>query len=326
MARTIAMRKRVPDDLTLPEASLVVSDSPSISSFLKNIEPFFRQAGELEQASRDALDASRLVPAPVTEEDDETIQVQIKANTAGKKEIEAHWSVTTLFSGFHKRLTAARGRATGNYEAANERLQRLHNDFADAARRKAAAEQERIRRENEEQARQERERELRRLEEEAVTLEEGAEELSDRELTFAKLVSEGWSDVSAAQKAGYRDPKTMGPRLMQREKVAATITRYQEAKRVREQATAVQQAPLQVRTETVTPSLRRAAGASDRSYHYADILDAKAFVEAALTGEHGIPAEALMPNQTWLNEQAKALQQQIERWPGIRYRKTTKTV
>lgn len=326
MARTTTLRKPVVPEVVLPEAALVQTDSPSISGFLTNLEPFFRRAGELEQASRVALDESRLVQPPTTPEEDEAIQVLIKTHTAARKDVEAHWTITTLFSGFHKRLTSARGRATGNYEAANERLQRFHNDYADQERRKAAIEQDRLRREAEEKARQDRARELQQLEDEALTLEEASEELSDREVTFARLVSEGWSDVSAAQKAGFKDPKVMGPRLMQREKVTYTIQRYQDAKRIREQATAVQQAPLNVRTETVTPGVRRASGASDRTYHHADVLDAGAFVRAALSGQHDIPAAALIPNETWLNEQAKAIREQIERWPGIKYRKSTKTV
>jgi hypothetical protein len=311
--------------LALPEAELTQADALSVDSFLRNLGPFFRQAGELERASQDALAASRLVQPPATPEADEAIQTTIKAHTAGRKAVEAHWGITTLFSQFHKRLTAARGRATGNYEDASNRLQRLHNDFVEAARRKAAAEQERIRQENERKAQADRDAELARLEEEAVKAEAASADLSEREEIFVDLVASGVTASQAAHRAGYKDT-TRGLKMLEMPKIQAAITAKQDAKRIRDQKAAVAEQPLTVRHEEVKADVRRAAGAADRTYHHADILDAEAFVKAALAGTYGIPAAALLPNQVWLNDQAKSLQQQIERWPGIAYRKTTKTV
>lgn len=328
MAKAATVRKSpVLEPEVLPEAAVTRAEGTTIVSWLATLGPFFARAGELEQASRVALDGSRLVPAPTTGAEDEAIQVLIKANAAARKGIEEHWTITAKLSAFHKRLTSARGRATTNYDSANERLQRLHNDYVDDQRRKAAMEQERVRRENEARAAEERARELEALEAEAVKAEEASTDLSEREALFVDYLTGPYRDPNrAAQQAGFKDPFKASVRLMASPKIQAAVTAKQTAQRIREQAAAVKETPLTVRTETVRPDVQRAAGASDRTYHHADILDAKAFVTAALAGTYGIPAEALLPNQVWLSEQAKAIQAQIERYPGIRYRKTTKTV
>ena len=331
MAKTAHQSKPVPTAralvFVLPEAEPTELDRLSVDSFLRTLGPFFHQAGELERASQDALAASRLVQPPATPKADEAIQVTIKAHTAARKAVEAHWAITTLFSQFHKRLTAARGRATGNYEEANNRLQRFHNDFAEAARRKAALEQDRLRRENEAKAQADRDAELQQLEDDAVTMEAASADLSEREAAFVDYVTGPYTNPNqAAAQAGFKDGFKASQRLMGMPKIQAAIAAKQEAKRIRDQKAAVADSPLVVRHEEVRADVRRAAGASDRTYFYADILDADAFVKAALAGTYGIPAAALLPNQSWLNEQAKAIQGEIERYPGIRFRKTTKTV
>lgn len=326
MAKTKAAPAPAVVEIELPEAQPTALDSPTISGFLTSLGPFFRRAGELEQASREALDASRTIPPPTTPDDDERIQVRIKGNTAGRKAVEEHWTVTTVFSSFHRRLTAARGRATGNYEAANERLQRLHNDFAEKARREAAQEQERLRRDAEARAQADRDAELQRLEDEAAAAEAATDDLSEREALFVDYVTGPYTDPNrAATQAGFKDGFKAAARLMSLPKIQAAITAKQEAKRIRDQKAAVQSAPLEVRTETARPALQRAAGASDRTYHSAELLDAKAFI-AAHRRDPSVPDEAFLVNTSWLNEQAKSIFQQIERLVGVRYKKTTKTV
>lgn len=326
MAKTKAAPAPAVVELELPEAQQTALDSPTIGGFLNGLGPFFQRAGQLEQASRDALDASRIVPPPTTPDEDERIQVLIKSNTAGRKAVEEHWNVTTLFSAFHRRLTAARGRATGNYEGANERLQRLHNDFAEKARRAAAQEQERLRREAEARAQAERDSELQRLEDAAVASEAASADLSEREALFVDYVTGPYTDPNrAASQAGFKDGFKAAARLMSLPKIQDAITAKQEAKRIRDQAAAVRTAPLEVRTETARPALNRAAGASDRVYHSAELLDAKAFI-AAHRRDPSVPDEAFLVNTSWLNEQAKSIFQQIERLVGVRYKKHTKTV
>lgn len=312
--------------LELPEAEPTALDGPTISGFLSRLGPFFQRAGQLEQASRDALDASRIVPPPTTPEEDERIQVRIKANTAGRKEVEEHWKVSAAITAFRNRLTAARGRATLNYESANERLQRLHNDFAEKARREAAQEQERLRREAVARAEAERDAEAQRLEDAAVAAEQATADLSEREQVFVDYVTGPYPDPNrAATRAGFKDGFKAAARLMALPKIQAAITAKQEAKRIRDQAAAVQAAPLNVRTETARPALHRAAGASDRTTHSAELLDPKAFI-AAHRRDPSVPDEAFLVNTFWLNEQAKSIFQQVERLVGVRYKKSTKTV
>ena len=43
-------------------------------------------------------------------------------------------------------------------------------------------------------------------------------------------------------------------------------------------------------------------------------------------GEHGIPLDCLQINTVKLNEYARSLHEQLDRWPGVRARKTTKVV
>ena len=330
MAKTATPKKplaREAEILVLPEEGLTLSDRPSIESFLRGLAPFFRKAQDLELASRQALERAELIQSPRTPQDDEAIQVEIKGNTAGRKALTGHWGdVTSLFHGFHRRLTSARSRGEGNYDTANGRLQSFHNAFVDAARRKAALEQEVARRAAEAAAQAERDAELQRLEDEAVKAEASSADLSEREALFVDYLTEGMVPYQAANRAGFKDGVKAAARLTALPKIQAAIAAKQEAKRIREQKQAVAESPVIVRHEEVRLDVRKAAGASDRTYFHADILDADAFVKAALAGTYGIPAAALLPNQSWLNEQAKAIQGEIERYPGIRFRKTTKTV
>jgi len=310
-----------------PDLKMVETDGSAIGAFLRNVVTFMREAMALEQKAKATYLAAQALKPPKTADEDSAIQTFIKGTTADRKVVEAHWAICSTFSQVHRRLTAARGRATEPLESAAAIAQRLHNDYADAERRRAAQEQERQRLQAEAVARAEREAEAARLEAEALAKEQESVALSDRESWFVDLIVSGNNPVTSARTVGYKNPAQQGPRLMETAKIVEAIKARQDAKAIREQAAATREKPLDVRVETVRPNVGKATGGSfDRTTHSAEVLDERLFIEAVIGGKHGIPADCLTVNTAKLNEYARSIQQQVNLWPGIRYKRTTKTV
>lgn len=309
------------------DVKLVTTDGGVIAGFLRDVTRFFREANALEAKAKSTLLAARALVAPKTQEQDVAIQTFIKTATADTKALEAHWSICQTFSQVHRRLTAARARGTEPLETAKAIAQKFHNDYAEAERRRAAEEQERERLAAEARARADREAELARLEAEAVKRESESADLSDRETWFVDLIVSGNSPVASAKTVGYKNPEQQGPRLMELVKIVAAIKARQDAIAIRQQATAKRDAPLDVRVETVRPAIGKPIGGGhDRTSHSGEVLNERLFVEAAMGGQHGIPLDCLMVNPVKLNDYARSLQERINLWPGIRYKKTTTTV
>lgn len=315
------------DELVVSQASRVVTE------FFRGMAGFFTTARSLEVsafAQRDRMGelAERIRKGQaLTVLEDEQLQRQIRAIAEDKRQLEEHWKITTVISGFHRRMTARRGKATDALEQASQVGNTLHNNYVAAERRRV--EEENRRREEEARRRQEEERaaEARRLEDEAIKREEGAKDLSGREQVFVEQMARHGDGVRAARDAGFPDPVKSSARLLKLEKIRAAVLKAQEATALRRQATAVQARPITPEPYVeAQPNIQRAPGASSRDYHYGDLVDEGALVAAILSQAHGIPTDLLRIDPSKLNQYAKDLGDRINRWPGVRYRKETKVV
>jgi hypothetical protein len=308
-----------------PDLQLVQSDGTSVSAFLSGLVPFFRGALALEREALDLLAEAERTQAPTDGTQDAVIQVNIKRATALTKRVEGYWSIAGVLHSLHRKVTAGRTRATGPAEQAGERWQEQHNAFAAAERRRVAEAQEAIRRQAEADAQAVRNRELAELERLAVEAEKASPALSERETIYVANVLSGRTYAQAAAVSGFKDPAAAGDRLANTPKIIAAIKSAREAAVLRQQATARQEAPLLVApTRTVQSEVQRVG--VDRSTQTAEITDFDAFIEAFQSGKHGIPRSCFEVSEKGLNEQARALGVNVERWPGVRYVKNTKTI
>jgi hypothetical protein len=313
------------------DQQLAASAGQAVVEFLKGLAVFFTTAKALEQHALQMKDAAQMLTAPTNAEEDLEVQRFVKRTSESKRDVEAHWKITATISNFHRRMTARRAKATDALEIANSIGNKLHNQYVEAEKRRAAAEQERLRREAEDRALAQREAELAEMERQAIEREEASGDLSERERLFVEAyTTPGYAlgdGQKAAQRAGYREPLKTAARLLSARKIQEAIAAKQEAQAIRSQAAARREAPVDVEVEEVRPNIVRAAGAFDRSTHAAELLDEAALIKAILAGT--LPAQTqdlLRIDPTRLNEYARSLKERINEWPGVRYKRTTKVV
>lgn len=307
------------------EGTLAAKALEAVRSFVGGLQGFVSRARDLELRAAQTLEqASRLKP-PANSTEDEAIQSFIRTANSERKEVEEHWTVTSAIHQFHRRMTAQRDKPVKALERAAAIGQQLHNTYVEAERRRAQEEEDRIRRQKEEEARQQRERELAQAEEEAIRREAAMPTLSEREQIFVDLVVAGVVASQAAHRAGFKDT-TRGVRMLEMPKIAAAIKAKQDAAAIRKQAEAKRQQPLAVEHTEVKPDITRASGAVDRTTHSAELLNEAALISACIAGGHGIPHDILRVDPAKLNEYARSLQERINLWPGVRYKRNTKTV
>lgn len=320
-------KKSLAPEVLPPESqdlTVTRTDGGSIQSFLANLTSFFREAASLEARSAKTLELAKTWTAPTDGTTDQVLVERVRAIATERREIEAHWEITALVSRFHRRLTAARDRALKPLEEATRIGTLLHNRYADEERHRARMEEDRLRREAEERARQEREIELARLEAEAVKAEAANPDLTEREERFVDLYcAGGWTPYEAAKMAGYRNADKQTPKLLELPKIREAITSKQGAIRLRQQAEATRSAPV---LTTHAPVKADIATAGVTRYS-ADCVDPDSLLAAVLDPmtrtRLGIPVDVLTVNEPKLNEYARSLREQIERWPGVRVVKTT---
>jgi hypothetical protein len=307
-----------PDELDAQQAA------GALGTFFKGLAQFFKTATALEVEAKSTLAVARSLTIPTNAAQHETLQRFIRDTSAQKKAIEQHWTITSSVSQFHRKLTAKRAIAANAVEEANTIGNRLHNAYVEAEKRRAREEEQRLQREAEEKARRERDAELAKLEAEALAREAASGELSTRELAFVlKVAEQGIHPQVAAQQAGYKDPAAMVARLMGLPKIDAAIKARREAAEIRRQAAAKQAAPLVYDEPEVRPDI---ADGGDRTTHAGECFDARLLVEAVIGGKHGIPADVLTVDPVRLNQYARDMHELINRWPGVRYKKTTKVL
>jgi hypothetical protein len=307
------------------DEQLAATAGRAIVEFLKGLAVFFTKAKALEQESLQLADTAKMLSQPATAAEDEELQRFIKRTSAVKRNVEEHWKITATISQFHRRFTARRSKSTDACDSANKRGNELHFAYKRLEEQRAREEQRRLDQEAEDRARREREAELARMEAEAVKREEAAADLSAREQIFVEQFAIHGNGISAARSAGFPDPQKSSDRLLKLAKIRTAVTAKQEAAAIRKQATARAARPLEVGpVETVLPEVRRAPGAVERATHSADLLDEEALVRAILGGQHGIPTDLLRIDTTKLNQYARDLQERINRWPGVRYKRNEK--
>lgn len=308
------------------DEQFVAQSATHVLAFLKRLGEFFTIARALEASAVATLDAARGLQPSTNADEDVKVQQFIKKTSADAKDVADHWSITTVIHGFHRRMTGRRAVAEGKLKEANAIGNALHNRYVDEQQRKAAEAQEQERRAAETRARLDREREQAEREAAALQAESEAPDLSQREAMFVDYVIAGMVPSKAAQRAGYKNPEATAEKILALPKIMAALDAKKRAEVIREQAAAEAQKPLDIQVETVRPEIDRAVGARDRTTHSAEVVDAQALIQACIAGGYGIPWDILDVKPAKVNEYARSLHEQINRWPGVRYKKTTSVV
>jgi phage terminase small subunit len=317
------MAKKAPDTVVEnPEVQLVKREGTEILSFVGRLTAFLTTARELETRAVATLTIARDLVTPKTQEQDAAVKDFVRIANADRKQVEDHWGITAVFSRFHKRLTAARARATDPLEEAVRIGTEKHTDFVRAEQRRVQEEADRKQREEELRAKKQRDDEIAKIEADALALEEASVGLSGREQRFVDAYLEnGGQAQRAATLAGYKDPLAQASRLIASDKVRAAILARQRAEDLRQQVDAIQALPLETKDIEVES---HADTAGDRGTKSAELVDEAALIAAIIEGKLGIPSDILTVKQTKLNEYARSLGPIINRWPGVRYKvKTT---
>lgn len=337
MAKKQTTKAAPPADIEVLDApisedqQLVSTDTDKLRSFMGGLGRFFTDAVALEKKAKERLDIARQLKPPTNADEDAKVQIAIRDAKLTRKEIDAHWTITQVVHGLHRKLTAARERAGLIADQAADIAQKLHNRYAEDERQRAIAETNRLRREAEERESLRRMEEERELEAKAVAAESASPELSERERTFVELVSQGALWHIAAQRAGFKDGHKAAARLGDSLKIKQALKAKEDAAAIRQQAAARRDRPLEVEFEEVKPDIARATpGGFDRSTWSAEVYDEDAFMAAVLDPRTrtalGIPADVATFRQPKLNELAKSLNENINKWPGVRAVKKTTTV
>lgn len=312
------------DGLMSEDERFVNNMAGGLRDFLRGVAGFFLTSAEIEKSAKHTLAEFQALKQPTNLDEDMALVQKIRnANVEWDVAKKHHEPVTSLFNAMHKRAVAWRKRPLDLLEQGINRGNLLHNNYAAEAERKAREEEDRKRREEEQRAREQRERELQASEDEAIRAEEASADLTARESAFVEAVVIFRLDaIGAARRAGFKNPPKDAARLMGLVKIVNAIDGLKKARAIREQAKATAAAPLEVApVEKVKPEI---SGGS-RETRSAEVYDEKAFMAALLDPTQrlhfGIPAEIATFSQTKLNQQARTLDEQINRWPGVRLRK-----
>lgn len=309
----------------MPDVALATSEGTQLQTFVAGLRVFFARAGELETRATQTLARARTWQLPTSKAEDEALVAQVRQVNADKREIEDHWGVTALVSRFHRRLTAARERGIAPLDDATGIGNRLHNSYAEAEKRRAREEEERIRREEERRAQEARDRELADWEAKALTAEAASPDLSERETQFVDYYTGPYASnaARAAQQAGFKHHDQAAAKLLTTLKIQAALEARRTALALRDQAAATREAPLPVEYHAVPAEVAR-GGTTTWS---AEVYDADSFMAALLDPKTrtmlGIPADIATYLPAKLHEYARGLHEQIDRWPGVRHKKTT---
>ena len=298
-----------------PDQIDITNNANAVRAFLDKIGDLFRRGTELEQAAAIRLQEAQAIPVPRSKDEDEAIQLFARGCAADRKVIESHWLITSTVHAIHRRLTARRDKGIKLLDEAQRLATSRHQDYV-------RAEQERVRIENARreaaeraQAAAQRQAELDALEAEAIKREKSSPDLSEREQRFVDLmVRQNRPADLAAREAGFKG-ETAAARLLGMAKITKAVQVAREAQAIREQKAATAEAPLDIRAhERVEAQIGGAA--SDRSTWSAEVTDETALIRAVLAGT--VPADLLTINPKKLNEYARSLKRNLERWPGVR--------
>lgn len=320
------MAKRVLEGEVVDIGTLqpVEKDGGSILSFLRGFKTFLQRADVMENDAKQLLATSKSWIQPASLDDDTALVTAVRQAKVDRTAFLEEWKVTMVLSRFHRALTAKRGTGDECYDQAIKRGEALHEGWLQAERRRIFEEDEKQRKEQERLAQEERDRDIQRMEDERLRLEQATPELSEREAAFVAMVSSNQPPTQSARMAGFKNPEQAAVRLMGMEKILTAIRLAQEKRALENQKKATAAAPLRV--ENTAPA-ERAQVATGAVYTWsAEIYDQAAFLAACLDpaarARLGIPAfDVLQIAQAAMNEQARQLHENIDRWPGVRHHK-----
>lgn len=307
----------------LPELPMVREESITIGQFFASLVPFFQRARELELSAVSALETARSFTAPTNAQEDAALQRFIQLRSGAKKLVQEHWKISSAIYQLQRRVAAARDRAADAEDQAAQIAQRLHNQYVQAEARRVEEENRKRREAAELEERRKREAERQEAERQANELEAKSDTLSERERVFVALVVGGLPPFAAAVQAGFKESQ-YATTLLNRPKIAEAVAAQQAAIEIRKQSEAKAKEPVLVDFVEERANIQRAG--VDRTTKTAEITDAAAFIEAVCEGRHGIPRDTLEPVQTVLNSYARSMGELINKWPGVRLKKDTRTV
>jgi hypothetical protein len=296
------------------DALAVVTQGLGLVEFLQKLATFFLQATSLEANAKATLSSATQLKVPTTKEEDAAVQEFIRGARRLRQEVEGHWEITSAISRFHKTLTSKRAIATDACKSAEDIATRQHTTYVTNETRRAEQERQRLQREEDERAERARQEKLAEFEAAAVKAEESSPTLSEREQCFVDFVVRGSAPHKAAGLAGYKDPVAQAARLSTSPKIKAAIEAIRTAESLRTQVEIMKEAPLPADTIEVKAELNK----GDRWSWTARVLNLELLrAEAFRNPNSGIPLDIFMVDQTKLNSYAKALQENINRWPGV---------
>ena len=301
-----------------PEVALVRTEVSGLSTWAQNALAFFHRANELELSAKALLSRVEGLTVPSDSGQDRQITDIVRLANAGKKDIEQHWTITSVLDRLHKRAVQGRKRGTDAYDRAAQIGTNLHNQFTEAEKRRAREEEDRIRREREEEARQKRQRELDQLEAEAIKAESSSPDLSEREKNFLDYYKTTHNAPQAARMAGYKNHDSVALQLLGRDKIKRAIEAAETAAKAREQAAAIKESPVEVVDVTVRPDIN----GGDVTTWAGRILDENAVIDAFLQGK--APRSLISVNPVAVNVLARQLHENLDRIPGLQHVKTTR--
>lgn len=327
MAKKAAREPEVIDVVEDPEQQLVVQEGGTLTSFVRGIVAFMSTAHELEARATETLEVARTLVVPKNALEDAAVQRFIQKANGEKKEISGHWEVAGVIHRWQRRLVAMRERAAGKAEEASAIANRLHNTWTENERRRVDEENARREREAREEAERKRQLELEEAEQRAVALEAASGELSEREQRFVDLyVSRPIDAVRHANTVGYKNYREQAERLLASPKIKAAIEAKQAAARIRQQAAAKAETPIEFAMEEVEQERPRTAKVTTtKTYKSAQLTNERLLIEAILGGQHGIPTTLLRIDPAELNKCARDYGPLIKRWPGVKYVEDTKS-
>lgn len=332
---TAAARGTLTDKKPAPSTDLALPSTVALqklaADFTIELTPFAKGAECI--AFRDAS----LVVSVTTQATHQTALELLKQGKTLKKGIQEHWIAPRRWLAARKDdISAIEAQDLALVDPGVMALNKAVLDYEAEDKKRVAIEQERIRQEREREAAEDRRRELADLEARRLTEEEASEALSQRERLFVFNVFKGATSTRAAELAGYADPAKHGDRLMRSEKVTAAVTAAHRAQALEDQQKALQSAPLDLapqRGQDVAPNLGRVAGMRTTTTHTGDVLDGAAtlaqlldFVRREARGEDVSdlscpPEDLFVVSGPMLNDYARSMHKNIERWAGIRYNK-----
>jgi hypothetical protein len=302
----------------------VLETGALVTAFLKKAAAFFLRASIQTERAQKALDLAKAYPKPTDEASDLKAQTFIKASNTLAGEIETDWNVaiaSPLYK-LHRWSTGKRDLGANAAKEAARLVNAQHNAYVADEKRRAELERQRLQKIEDDKAAAARQKELDDLEAKALEAEASTEQLSEREQFFVDRVALGTTPYEAAKYAGYKHPADQAARLVTLGKIVDAIEAKRSAAALRQQAAATAAAPVKATVVDVKPNVAKAAGTREVTRWKAIITNPEALIAAVFAGD--VPRDVLCIDEARLNQYARDLTVGINQWPGVQADSTTK--